>query len=164
MIKCATCLKLLPYSAFQPKNLRRCKRCVANVWKEKYQIDQEYAERIRERARKRYQDPENRERQKVLARRKLLACYGLTVETYDELLRLQDGGCAICGVKHNLPQKYFDIDHNHSCCGRRKACDRCRRGLLCRNCNSAIGRLKEDPAIFQKASDYIIQHRERIYG
>ena len=58
--------------------------------------------------------------------------YGLTLEAFDELLASQGGGCAICG-KADVDN--FDHDHES---GRV-------RGILCWNCNVAIGQLEDDP-------------------
>lgn len=33
-------------------------------------------------------------------------------------------------------------------------------GLLCHSCNTAIGKMKDDEQLFQKAMEYIIKHRE----
>ena len=55
--------------------------------------------------------------------------YGLTLEAFDELLASQGGGCAICGKSD--PD---NVDHDHAT-GRV-------RGILCFNCNIAIGQAR----------------------
>jgi hypothetical protein len=57
--------------------------------------------------------------------------YGLTLEAFDALLASQGGGCAICG----RPDA-DNVDHDHTT-GRV-------RGILCFNCNVAIGHVAED--------------------
>lgn len=63
--------------------------------------------------------------------------YGITVEQYDELLRKQEGRCAIC---RELPgDRALHVDHDHSCCaGRARNCGKCVRGLLCYSCNTKL--------------------------
>jgi hypothetical protein len=70
-------------------------------------------------------------------------------EYYDSQLALQNGRCAICG-KPAINRKFgkLHLDHDTSCCpyqfspaGKRKmlrSCGKCRRGLLCNNCNSVL--------------------------
>jgi hypothetical protein len=94
-------------------------------------------------------------RERVFRRR-----YGITSARYDELLAAQGGGCAICrGV--NESGRAMAVDHDHACCAGAKACGRCVRGLLCSNCNLAIGLLREDPVRLAAAIDYLGGHRGR---
>jgi hypothetical protein len=57
--------------------------------------------------------------------------YGLTLEAFDALLVSQGGGCAVCGRTDA-----DNVDHDHIT-GRV-------RGILCFNCNVAIGHVGED--------------------
>jgi len=57
--------------------------------------------------------------------------YGLTLEAFDALLASQGGGCAVCGRADA-----DNVDHDHIT-GRV-------RGILCFNCNVAIGHVAED--------------------
>jgi hypothetical protein len=57
--------------------------------------------------------------------------YGLTLEAFDDLLASQGGGCAVCGRTDA-----DNVDHDHVT-GRV-------RGILCFNCNVAIGHVAED--------------------
>jgi hypothetical protein len=77
--------------------------------------------------------------------------YGLSDEAYQELLNSQGGRCATCGV---VPER-FCIDHDHSCCPGIKTCGECVRGLLCFNCNAALGQVKDDPRILLAMIEYL---------
>lgn len=66
--------------------------------------------------------------------------YGLTTDP------LKENKTGICSICHEV--KKLVIDHRHD--GTKNM-----RGLLCVGCNSAIGKLKEDPTILQRAIDYI---------
>jgi hypothetical protein len=89
---------------------------------------------------------------KRCVRRPYLAKYGLTQERYDELLEAQGGVCAIC---QQPPSRAFDIDHDHNCCPQGSSCGKCVRGLLCFNCNSALGKLKDDVESLKRAVTYL---------
>ena len=67
-----------------------------------------------------------------------LRVYGLTVEAYEALLAAQGGVCAICRRPPAADgrQKRLHVDHDH-------ATDAV-RGLLCSNCNTALGLLDDD--------------------
>lgn len=73
--------------------------------------------------------------------------YGLTVNEYQLLLDTQNGKCKICKV---VPKKLF-VDHDHST-GKV-------RGLLCNNCNLALGLLKEDSEVLANMIKYIAEFK-----
>lgn len=73
--------------------------------------------------------------------------YGLTATEYVELLVKQDFRCAIC----RKPQhKTFCVDHDKDT-GEV-------RGLLCGNCNRAIGYLHHDTESLRRAIAYLDRH------
>lgn len=82
--------------------------------------------------------------EKVLAsnRRYNLKKHGLGPVSYDALLASQNGVCAICEKPPNQGRT-LAIDHDHSCCPKDRSCERCVRGLLCRQCNAWLGRVGE---------------------
>lgn len=63
--------------------------------------------------------------------------FNITLDDYNRILNSQKGVCAICGLpESNKRMKNLAVDHNHNT-GKV-------RGLLCRNCNIAIGALNTD--------------------
>lgn len=70
--------------------------------------------------------------------------YGITQEQYDAMLNAQGGRCAVCGGAARLC-----IDHEHST-GRV-------RGILCNNCNVALGRLGDDPGRVKSLLQYLLR-------
>lgn len=72
--------------------------------------------------------------------------YGLTKEQYFELLRVQGGGCALCG-RANSGGRRLHVDHNHQ--------TGLVRGLLCGSCNRGLGYLRENAALLTKAIAYL---------
>ncbi len=73
--------------------------------------------------------------------------YGITVEQYAVLNAKQNGVCAICGKPEPRKKKRLHVDHCHRT-GKI-------RGLLCGNCNTAIGKLGEDVNVLKAAIRYI---------
>lgn len=81
--------------------------------------------------------------------------YNINSADYDNLLSKQGGVCAIC---HRYPDQcgVLHVDHDHACCpGKKDSCGGCVRGLLCSDCNGAIGMLQESPIIFANALQYL---------
>lgn len=70
-----------------------------------------------------------------------------TLEEYNKMFVEQNGCCAICGIHQNEFGKALFIDHNHTT---EKI-----RGLLCRQCNAALGFFKDDIKIIEKAIKYL---------
>lgn len=73
--------------------------------------------------------------------------FGISKEDYIKLLTSQQGVCAICGGGPTGKAKYLSVDHDHET-GKI-------RGLLCNNCNAAIGFLREKHINIQLAAEYI---------
>ena len=71
--------------------------------------------------------------------------YGLTEEEYNNMVLSQNNLCAICN--NPSKNKALAIDHNH------KTGEV--RGLLCHNCNLAIGLFKENISVFTSAIKYL---------
>lgn len=63
----------------------------------------------------------------------------MTREWYETLLAEQNGCCAICGTTDPGRYTVFCVDHDHACCPGERTCGQCVRGLLCLNCNIALG-------------------------
>jgi hypothetical protein len=81
----------------------------------------------------------------------LVKLYGITANDYDDLLKKQNGVCAICekpetAVIRNKRVR-LAVDHDHT--------KGIIRGLLCMMCNHGIGRFKDDIKILQRAIDYL---------
>ena len=122
--------------------------------KERYQErvkDPEYRAAIRQYHRDRYKDPVRR---KTHLNHVLKSKYGVDAEYYDDLLEGQRGVCAICkspGVEINTTsgraQLRLCVDHDHR--------TGMIRGLLCTQCNRAIGLLKDSVEVLEAAIGYL---------
>ena len=71
------------------------------------------------------------------------ARHGITKNDYEEMYKEQNGECFTCGVNYDV----LYIDHNHTTGLVRK--------LLCRDCNSALGLLKENKKTINNLIKYL---------
>lgn len=77
--------------------------------------------------------------------------YGVSMGWYREQFDRQNGTCAICLREETAvirgKRLSLAVDHCHD--------TGAVRGLLCRSCNNAIGMLKHDVAVLQRATEYL---------
>lgn len=93
-----------------------------------------------------FADPDCEARWKEKARhRDWRRKYGLTPIEVDTLYARAGGVCEVCGTSDNL-----NIDHDHA--------TGLVRGLLCHNCNAALGMLSDDPERTQALARYAVSH------
>ena len=84
------------------------------------------------------------------------AKYGITPENYYDLLEEQEHTCSICGypetrIDHRTKQvTMLAIDHDHTTGSV--------RGLLCSNCNLALGLFQDNTDTILAAYKYILKH------
>lgn len=160
--QCSACKESKEEVEFYPK-MGRCKSChkIKCIEWQKQHPDKVKAASIKWRSKPGSREKEllasirwnqnNIERRKLTRRRKELRGYGLTLDDYISLYNKQAGKCSIC-------QNWFEllhVDHNHS--------TNVIRELLCSNCNTALGLLKEDPNLFHSAVSYLNKHSKEIH-
>ena len=74
--------------------------------------------------------------------------YGITYEQYMTMLSDQNGVCKICGTSDpGKRRKVFCVDHDHK--------TNAIRALLCGRCNVMLAWMQDDPAIADRASQYL---------
>lgn len=80
--------------------------------------------------------------------------HGMRRDEWTRLWAAQDGRCYLCRdeLQPDVPHA-VTIDHVHSCCGPRRSCRACRRGLACANCNAAVGQALDDPGRLRRIAD-----------
>lgn len=71
--------------------------------------------------------------------------YGITQEEYESMLISQKNLCAICRGK--CKRGNLGVDHCHD--------TGLVRGLLCENCNRALGLMKDNPDLLRIAAEYL---------
>lgn len=146
--------------------MKRCASCGEEKTLEEFHIDRREPDgkrhsckscvNARQSAAKKAMDTPER-RAKVAARlyaknrRKALAVFGLTPEDYESLHIKQNGLCAICCRPESTTRQgkvlLLAVDHCHIT-GRV-------RGLLCANCNTGLGKFKDDPGLVLTAYKYL---------
>jgi hypothetical protein len=84
--------------------------------------------------------------------RRLLQNYGITNEDYEKMLESQLFCCLGCGLHQNELDKKLNVDHNHE--------TGAIRGLLCGNCNRALGLIKDNVKTLTNLCKYL----ERSYA
>lgn len=75
--------------------------------------------------------------------------YGISEERYNQLLEEQDYKCSICSKEFDTGVAQYRpyVDHCHK--------TGIVRGILCRDCNFALGLLKDSPEVLAKARLYL---------
>jgi hypothetical protein len=132
---CNRCGIEKPVGSFPAKTLR-CRTCTHDIWAENRKAEGK--------------DPaEMRRKQKQKKR------YGITPTQFNQMLADQDSVCAICKKPEkkqiNGRTASLCVDHDHG--------SGVIRGLLCRNCNTAIGLLGEDLTVIGRALAYVATHK-----
>ena len=142
MKKCNKCGELKPRSSeyFHKDKYRKdgfcytCRVCCPN-----------YRNKEKERKQRRKYHKNNPD---VFRNLKLKHRYGITLEEYNNMIKIQNGKCKICGTS----SKKLCVDHNHT--------TKQIRGLLCDNCNSGLGFFYDNPSFLKYAIDYLGEYNE----
>jgi hypothetical protein len=82
--------------------------------------------------------------------RDLKKAYGIDIDQYNTMLELQGTSCAICKKHSSTFKKALAVDHCHTT-------DKV-RGLLCVNCNRAVGNLKDSIDLAKNLISYLEAH------
>jgi hypothetical protein len=138
MKSCTVCKISKPHSEFYRNKhmanraLNQCKRCVQSA--------------IRARRRVVRNDPALWSQAQLSKRRRYeRRVYGVTKDVWYEMFGSE---CAICAVDVlTLPVNQRCFDHCHTS-GRV-------RGILCHRCNSAMGKFEDDPALLERAAQFL---------
>lgn len=140
--RCACCGEIKPTTEFAKKKHREkwgfysyCNNCKQKKHKDYYR--------------------NNEEKCKLLARNRDLKKYGITLEDQERMLIEQGGKCKICGreilmfgeSKHTTAH----VDHDHST-GKV-------RGLLCQECNTGLGKFRDNTEYLANAIKYLKEYR-----
>jgi len=141
---------------------KTCPQCKRTLNETKFSLDKYARSGLSSWCKECISERERTRGRKHRRKHKLKTRYGLTVETYDKMLREQSHRCAICGSQerqlHNATAKRtrLSVDHDHKT-GKV-------RGLLCAKCNRALGVFQDDPNIVHAAYQYLVQHKEETHG
>lgn len=76
----------------------------------------------------------------------LMRNYNMSIEQYYKMVDVQNGCCEICKRPRSEFKRAFDVDHDHELNEN--------RGLLCTNCNRALGMFQDSIEILNSAIAY----------
>lgn len=93
-----------------------------------------------------YKDP--RIRRRNTKARYVQKTFGITIEEYERIMSTYSS-CEICGGDNKL-----SLDHRHD--------TSLIRGVLCRNCNLAIGLFEDDIDRLKKAIEYLLKYQKGV--
>jgi hypothetical protein len=84
--------------------------------------------------------------------------HGLDANDFAAMLDRQDHACMICG--RGPRGMAWAVDHDHELAklhphADNVGCLKCIRGILCQTCNTALGNFMDDPALLERAAEYI---------
>lgn len=157
MKRCSRCGEEKPLDDFTPNNAW-CRPCTTQ-----YQVERRKDPSIRARENK-LQRERHRKNPDAQRNRQLKHWYGMQLRDYSEMLSSQGNVCAICQkpetaiIKGKVAALAVDHKHNHTCDHERsgqKACTECIRGLLCRDCNTILGKIADSIEWLEKAIEYL---------
>lgn len=82
----------------------------------------------------------------------LKARFGISLNDYNKMFIDQGGCCSICKIPQSALPKSFAVDHDHI--------TGAIRGLLCDNCNRALGQFKDNVNNLKLAIAYLEKTQE----
>ena len=135
---CTKCCKPQPLSLFRSRGGVNAHLLNSNCSTCRYEQHRNWVEANPEKVRE-YREKDSWTLAKRCSRR------GITPEQLVDRYERQEGCCAICKVEVALMESA--IDHNHET-GKF-------RGVLCKQCNRALGMFKDSPIILRSALEYL---------
>jgi hypothetical protein len=77
--------------------------------------------------------------------------HNMTESLWNQMLNKYQGLCHACKER-----PAYAIDHDHDCCeGSHSKCGKCIRGILCTQCNTSLGLLKDNKKYIIGLAEYI---------
>lgn len=76
------------------------------------------------------------------------------IKNYEAMLKQCNDCCQICERHKSVFKRGLAVDHDHK--------TGIVRGILCHNCNTAIGKLNDNPIIIKKAASYLKKHNKKM--
>ena len=140
--QCSKCSEYLKWDCFRRRKQdgklylhSSCKKCNKINWNKWIESNKEHYEKIK----KQGQNLFHHEHKKYERR-------GITKKQYETVFEIQEGKCAIC-KNPSKDKQTLVMDHNHK--------TNEFRGLLCRECNRALGLFGDNINILQNAVTYL---------
>ncbi len=137
-----------------------CKSCNSTYTNSCYKTNLSFREKAKARAKTYYSN--NKEQvikrlhgDRIVRKDRILKHkYGVGIEVYNTMLKNQDFRCKVCNVESSKGNRSLCIDHNHTT-GKV-------RGLLCHNCNVALGLVREKIEVLNGLIKYLEEFNELV--
>lgn len=157
---CSGCDKDLDFSKFGKDKYRhdgrtsKCKKC-RNTYNRRYCKDnpdmkKKHNDLRKEWRKEYYAKPKNKMK---LRNSHLMSQFNLTHDDYEQMLKSQEGVCAIC-KRHRVAtnKEYMAIDHCHDTGDI--------RGILCNWCNRGLGVFEDNVEFLENAIKYLRENQK----
>lgn len=154
---CGGCRSVKALTDFTANNAK-CRECTTQ-----YQVKRRKDPNVRGRENELHRR-RHRENPDAQRNRQLKHWYDIGLRDYNEMFSSQGEVCAICQkpetavIKGKIAALAVDHKHNHTCDHDRsgqKACTECIRGLLCRDCNTILGKINDSTDWLESAIEYL---------
>ena len=154
---CTTCNQQKPENEFHANNKApnrnykgyKCKPC-EHVRRKELRKDPEWVKKQTERATTWRQDNLERSNRNI-KNSHLKKRYGINLDEFETMIKLQDFQCAICAAQIKEPAgNTANVDHCHT--------TGAVRGILCKPCNTMLGCAKDSTHILRQAVEYLNDH------
>lgn len=162
MKTCTRCAVERPVETYKADRLV-CRQCINGMRRKSYAENEHVRAANAEKNAKRWsttdeRDAHNARRRKAQTSRisQLKRRFGLTVAQFDAIWASQGSKCPVCFRNDEALQLH--VDHDHACCPSLPTCGGCVRGILCRECNIALGFLKDSTESLNRAITYLSQN------
>lgn len=177
MKKCSKCQTFLSYESFSKGSnggyASYCKQCSHEYYKNRYErklkkmrvtsthkqcrICEElkpHSEFASRDGKGRKTETYCKECRKFYGHERALRKHGILIDDYIDMMKSQNGVCAICNKKEENGKR-LAVDHDHSCCAGPSSCGQCIRGLICFKCNTALGMINDNVEILKSMIWYL---------
>ena len=134
---CSTCKESKPLSEFNPRK-----------WGKRtngYHSKCRHCQNTQRRAKHNFEENRNE---------LLKARFGIDLDQYNQMFTAQSGGCAICKKPQSAQARALSVDHDHK--------TGAIRGLLCENCNRALGQFQDNTEILKSAITYLSKEQHNL--
>jgi hypothetical protein len=171
---CRTCRRRRPTGLFALKwshgkkvhRNRDCKKCESEKTRRRNEKNRERRRQLQ--AVYYWSDPEGKRRANALDvensyRRGLKKKYGVSFGWFDDQMKSQGYRCECCRIKIQRKSGYVGKHPNKACVDHDHVTNTV-RGILCPNCNLAIGYSFDNPTSLRKMASYLIRHNVPASG
>lgn len=153
--RCSRCQEVKDESDFSGPSNRYCRPCRNEYQREYNKRRPDVMQRAK--AKHRAANPLTPEQ---IRDAMLWSKYRIRLVDFERMFDEQGRRCALCQT--DTPSGHgWHVDHDHACCHEiGKSCGSCIRAILCSECNTGLGKFRDNPALLRAAADYLERVKE----